>query len=80
MQTEGIPDRRYYPPALHLRGSRPRPLPFWMEVKKQGGKPRKGQLEFRSLCENAREPYVIGGLKELAQYLRENRIAEVGIR
>lgn len=75
MQTEGIPDRRYYPPP----GNPDRHSAFWFEVKREGGRYRKGQLEFELMCEDARDPHCSGGLKELAEYLREHRIKEVGI-
>jgi hypothetical protein len=79
-QTKGISDRRYYPPEWNPHGH----VPFWHEQKRIKGKTnketKKGQAAFQALVESAGEPYVRGGLKELAEYLRENRIAEVGIR
>lgn len=76
MQSFGIPDRRYYPPK---RSAITR-CPFWFEVKKKGGKQRPDQKEFQQMCADHDEHYVIGGLEELAAHLREQKIAEVGIR
>lgn len=82
MQTYGIPDRRYYPPpspkAEYWLNAGPQP--FWFECKRKGAKQRKEQIEFQALCKTVSEGYVFGGLPELAQHLRDQGIAEVGIR
>lgn len=79
-QTLGIADRRYYPPDYNPRGH----VPFWHEHKRVNEKTnkstKKGQKEFELLVTSRGEPYVRGGLSELSQYLRENGIADVGIR
>ena len=75
MQSFGIPDRRYYPPTTAFTFK-----PFWLEVKKIGGKQRPDQKKFQDMCKDNGESYVIGGLAELAAHLRENGIADVGIR
>jgi hypothetical protein len=77
MQSHGIPDRRYYPPR-DRRGDEWGP--FWFECKREGGKQRPEQKDFEQMCRKHEEDYVLGGLKELAAYLREKKIADVGIR
>lgn len=78
-QTPGISDRRYYPPEFNPRGH----VPFWHEQKRVREKTnkatKKGQAEFQQLVTSRGEPYVRGGLKELAAYLKTIGI-EVGIR
>ena len=79
-QTRGIPDRRYYPPKdAPAIAPEVWPLAFWFECKKSGGKQSVYQAEFEKMCTSAGDHYVLGGLKELAQYLREQGIKEVGI-
>ena len=79
-QTLGIADRRYYPPEYNPRGH----VPFWHEHKRKHDKTntpqKKAQAKFRALVTSRGEPYVRGGLRELAEYLRTSNIAEVGIR
>lgn len=81
-QTRGISDVRYYPPSWNPKGFKP----FWFECKRAREATRtqkhtrEGQSEFRSLVESCGEPYVRGGLSDLSAYLREQKIAEVGIR
>lgn len=82
MQTRGISDDRFYPPEWNPRGHKP----FWFEAKRKREatatkkNTREGQSAFQQLVESAGENYVRGGLVELSAYLREKKIAEVGIR
>ncbi len=79
-QTLGIADRRYYPPENNPRNH----APFWHEQKRKQEKTntptKKGQAAFRDLVTSRGELYVRGGLAELTAYLREQKIADVGIR
>jgi len=58
--TKGVPDRRYY------RGSKS----FWFECKAEDGRQSDDQKKFQAMCERAGETYVIGGKKELTEYLK----------
>ena len=79
-QTKGISDDRFYPPEWNPKGHKP----FWFECKrvmeKTNTETKKGQAAFRALAESCGEDYVRGGLIELAAFLRERKIAEVGLR
>jgi hypothetical protein len=81
-QTRGISDVRWYPPTWNPHGHKP----FWFEAKRHREATRtqkhtrEGQSAFQQLVESCGEDYVRGGLKELSAYLRERKIAEVGIR
>jgi hypothetical protein len=61
MQTEGIPDRRYY--------HRERKLALWWEAKSASGKQRKAQRAFQEMCEAVGEVYVLGTVHALAMWL-----------
>ena len=62
MQTEGIPDRRYY--------HRGRKLAVWWEAKSPRGKQRPAQRRFQEMCESVGEAYVLGGTEALAEWVR----------
>lgn len=58
--TKGVPDRKYY------RGGKT----FWFESKQADrGVQSEDQKKFQLMCERAGEVYVIGGKKELTEYL-----------
>lgn len=59
--TKGIPDRKYY------RGGDS----FWYESKAEDGRQSEDQKRFQEMCERAGECYVIGGMKELKDFLRQ---------
>jgi hypothetical protein len=83
MQSPGIPDRRYYPPCNHaaarILGSHVQTLhaAFWLECKRPGGKQSAHQRAFQEMCEAADEPYVLGGIPELVQYLNDAGIRKI---
>lgn len=62
-QTPGIPDRRYYDTA--------RELAVWWEAKAPGGKQRPAQRKFQVMVEACAEHYILGGIDELAGWLRQ---------
>ena len=64
MQTEGIPDRRYY--------HRERKLAVWWEAKAPKGKQRPKQAEFQRMCEAVGEVYVLGTHDALAAWLTQH--------
>ena len=63
LQTRGIADLRIY--------HRERKRSAWFEVKAAGGKQSTGQCEFQGLVESVGERYVLGGVRELLELLRE---------
>lgn len=65
--TPGIPDRRYY----HVR----RRLFLWWEAKSATGRQRPGQREYQLLCDATGDPYVLGGLEPLRQWLIDHQVA-----
>jgi hypothetical protein len=64
MQTQGIPDRRYYHPTKKLA--------LWWEAKKEGGKQSLAQQDFQSMVQNVGEAYVCGTDDALVAWLRSN--------
>ena len=63
LQTRGIADLRIY--------HRQRKRSAWFEVKAAGGRQSPGQCEFQELVESVGETYVLGGIPELLELLRE---------
>jgi hypothetical protein len=61
-QTSGVPDILAFDP---IRGM------FWVECKAKGGRQSEAQREFQQRCEWAGIPYVIGGLQEVEEWLKE---------
>ena len=62
-QTRGIADLRIY--------HRERKRSAWFECKTLTGKQSPGQKSFQSLVESVGERYVVGGVPELLELLRE---------
>lgn len=62
-QTAGIADLRIY--------HRQRKRSAWFEVKAAGGKQSPGQKVFQELVESVGERYVLGGMEECLDLLRE---------
>lgn len=58
---EGLPDRRYY----HVR----RRLFCWWEAKAAWGRQSPAQRDFQWLCDATGDPYVLGGLDALKDWL-----------
>lgn len=61
MQTEGIPDRRYYHPRFPA---------VWWEAKRVGGTQRKAQAAFEDIAEACDEVYVLGPFACLEAYVK----------
>ncbi|KKM54227.1 hypothetical protein LCGC14_1553570 [marine sediment metagenome] len=62
-QTAGIADLRIY--------HRERKRSAWFEVKRPGGKQSPGQKVFQGLVESVGERYVLGGMPQCLELLRE---------
>lgn len=65
--TAGIPDNRYY----HRR----RRLFVWWESKAAWGRQSPAQREFQLMCDESGDPYVLGTLGALKQWLVDNQVA-----
>lgn len=61
-QSPGIPDRRYYHPA-------PPRLAFWVEAKAPNGRQSPAQRTFQALCDLCGDIYVLGGYREVLEFL-----------
>lgn len=62
----GVPDRRYY----HER----RRLFLWWEAKSATGKQRPEQRDFQRLCDATGDPYVLGPVERLVEWLVAQRV------
>ena len=58
-QTKGLPDLYAMSPRLFL----------WVEVKRLGGKQTPEQVEFEADCRACGIPYVLGGYREVLEWL-----------
>lgn len=65
--TEGLPDRRYY----HRR----RRLFVWWESKAAWGRQSPAQREYQLMCDESGDPYVLGTIDALKQWLVDNQVA-----
>lgn len=63
----GLPDRRYY--------SRARRLAFWWESKAEWGQQRPDQRAFQEMCDACGDPYVLGKLEALKEWLVGHGVA-----
>lgn len=64
MQTKGVPDRKYFGTK---RGDS-----LWFECKKLGGTQSTAQRAFQLAAQYCGETYVLGGVEELAAYLKRS--------
>lgn len=65
-QTPGIPDRLYFHPATGLA--------FWWEAKAPDGVQQWEQQVFQALCEHSGQHYVLGGYRELFDFLHQHQL------
>jgi hypothetical protein len=72
-QTAGIPDLVAFLPHAAWKPHGPeqttRAHQLWIEVKAAGGTRSPAQLEFADRCQDTRQPYLVGGLDEVLDYL-----------
>lgn len=80
-QTKGIPDLYIIPPLRFDHAVRypdtpygrryGRLQPWWMEVKRPGGKQSLDQKAFQVMCDERGVGYVLGGVAEALDYMRK---------
>ena len=64
-QTPGVPDLVAFLPSTRDRATRQ----VWIECKAAGGRLRSEQQQFKTLCETAGVPHIVGGLDAVIAWL-----------